>query len=96
MRPSPPARIIARAIAGMVLGAISFARAEDASRAPRPSISETAARDRAGQAPECTCRAGGASHQLGTQICLGRQLVRCAMDLNVTSWQAVGTECPES
>ena len=46
--------------------------------------------------PECTCRAGGASFQLGAQICIGDQLVRCSMDLNVTSWKSVGSACPQS
>ncbi|MFN3481515.1 hypothetical protein [Rhabdaerophilum calidifontis] len=46
--------------------------------------------------PQCTCRAGGVSHALGAEICLGTRLFRCAMDLNVTSWQATGSLCPES
>ena len=46
--------------------------------------------------PECTCRAGGENFQLGAQICIGNQIVRCAMDLNVTSWKSVGSACPQS
>lgn len=47
--------------------------------------------------PECTCRAAGASHPIGAQICLtGGQLFRCSMDQNVTSWKPVGTACPQS
>lgn len=45
---------------------------------------------------ECTCRAAGVSHAIGAEICLGGRLVRCAMDLNVTSWQKTETPCPES
>jgi hypothetical protein len=50
--------------------------------------------------PECTCRAAGRNHNLGSQICIqganGNQLFRCVMDLNVTSWKAVGEPCPLS
>lgn len=45
---------------------------------------------------ECTCRALGRDHAVGTTICLNNALFRCGMDLNVTSWQAEGQPCPQS
>jgi hypothetical protein len=62
-----------------------------------PLFFATAAeRQHAQNHPECTCRAGGESFQLGAQICIGNQVVRCAMDLNVTSWKSIGSACPQS
>lgn len=46
--------------------------------------------------PECTCRASGQDHRIGAQICLGSQMFRCSMDLNVTSWKSTGSPCPQS
>lgn len=50
--------------------------------------------------PECTCRAYGVLHAIGTEICLrtpqGLGRFRCGMDLNVTSWKKLDAPCPES
>lgn len=106
MRPSAPVPFLS--ISGVFLGAGlfliaslfpeagSFARAGDFSSRPSSPFAKEAAREQAGKLPDCTCRAAGVSYQLGAQICIGQQLVRCAMDLNVTSWQAIGAPCPES
>lgn len=60
------------------------------------SFADAAAREHAQSHPECTCRAQGRSYQLGTQICLQGALFRCAMDLNVTSWESLREPCPQS
>jgi hypothetical protein len=96
LRSTRHARIAALASVGIAAGLIASASAQEPARTLPLSSPDKAAREVASQRPECTCRAGGVSHQLGTQICLGTKLVRCAMDLNVTSWQAVDAPCPES
>lgn len=46
----------------------------------------------------CQCRAGGEYYNTGSLICLGkgknRQLARCEMSLNNTSWKMLGEQCP--
>lgn len=46
--------------------------------------------------PECTCRAGGRSYGIGTEICIGNRMMRCAMAINVTSWEQTDQACPQS
>lgn len=46
----------------------------------------------------CQCRAGGQYYQTGSLICMGtgdnRQMARCEMALNNTSWKMLGEQCP--
>lgn len=72
------------------------ALASDPAAAPPPQLAQF----RAQSTPECTCRAKGQVFRIGDQVCLngtsGSQMFRCAMDLNVTSWQPAGQPCPQS
>lgn len=83
---------------GLALAAAMLAGLPALAQHPNLPLSFTTTADQlhAQNHPECTCRAGGASFQLGTQICIGDQMVRCSMDLNVTSWKSVGSACPQS
>lgn len=46
----------------------------------------------------CQCRAGGQYYNTGSLICMGkgenRQMARCEMALNNTSWKMLGEQCP--
>lgn len=46
----------------------------------------------------CQCRAGGQYYNTGSVICMGkgenRQIARCEMALNNTSWKMLGEQCP--
>lgn len=46
----------------------------------------------------CQCRAAGHYYSIGAVACLGprlnRQLARCEMTLNNTSWKMLGIACP--
>ena len=57
-----------------------------------------AAPDAARGEPNCTCRAGGQSHALGTCTCIvtpsGARLACCAKVLNNTSWNFIRNYCP--
>jgi hypothetical protein len=48
-------------------------------------------------AAECTCRAQGRDHTVGTTICLstgnGSRLATCGMMLNNTTWEMSQTPC---
>ncbi|MEP0520722.1 MAG: hypothetical protein ABJO09_12515 [Hyphomicrobiales bacterium] len=47
---------------------------------------------------DCQCRAGGQYYSTGSLICMGkgenRQMARCEMALNNTSWKMLGEQCP--
>ena len=86
------------ALAASLALAPPLAQAEDVPGSSRFTPAQT--RGPAPVLPECTCRAGGQTFTLGATICLpgtqGSQLFRCALDLNVTSWQSTGAPCPLS
>lgn len=46
----------------------------------------------------CQCRADGQYYSTGAIICMGtgnnKQMARCEMALNNTSWKMLGEECP--
>lgn len=46
----------------------------------------------------CQCRAAGTYYDTGAVVCMGsgsnRQLARCEMSLNNTSWKMLGEACP--
>lgn len=48
----------------------------------------------------CQCRAGGQYYNTGSIICMGkgenRQIARCEMALNNTSWKMLGEQCPHA
>mgnify|MGYP003382108098 CR=1 FL=1 len=50
--------------------------------------------------PDCQCLANGKSYSQGEVACLklpgGRQLARCEMVLNNTSWKSTGQGCPQA
>lgn len=51
-------------------------------------------------AAECTCRARGQDHAIGTTLCLstggGQRLATCGMLLNNTTWEFSSTPCEVS
>ncbi len=50
--------------------------------------------------PECTCRFKGENVPLGGRRCLqtpaGPRTAECVLELNVTSWRALGQACPQA
>jgi hypothetical protein len=45
---------------------------------------------------ECSCRMGGQSLPVGSEICMQNSMFRCQMDQNVTTWRPLSSPCPQS
>lgn len=78
-------------IAILLLASLGASRA-----AEPPPVSKAPPVTLASNKPECTCRAGGQSYGIGTEICIGNRMMRCAMAINVTSWEQTERGCPQS
>lgn len=79
----------------LIAAALSASAQEAGRSAPDPSGST-----KAHSHIECSCRAQGRDHLVGTMICFetaaGLASFKCEMDQNVTSWRPQTTPCPTS
>lgn len=88
--------VAATALHGARFSLILIAGLSASHAAEPPRVSTAPPATLVSNKPECTCRAGGQSYGIGTEICIGNRMMRCAMAINVTSWEQTERACPQS